>query len=228
MDFNPISNIQLPLFVYGEPTANLQEVLPAVWNATETLASSEPVTRHHGIDVLVDLGVQRSSPLVAYMVATCLNDTDIYIRRRVVYILADLLLVDSVAGQAGEAVRKTVSNYLRNMQEDTIYGLLEVAVMDPGVEKSVWHLLNACPSAGRYLGEILSRYTHSAPIRQKAIYYVGAVGFTEALSSMERLLNRLEARTSGQYAMSFAPPSLKSDDEMISCLRIAIDQLSAH
>ena len=228
MNFNPISNIQLPLFVYGEPTANLQEVLPIVWNATEALAAPESVTRHHGIDILVELGVQRSSPLVAYMVATCLNDPDIYIRRRVVYILADLLVIDPITGQAAEAVRKTVTNYLHNMQEDSIYGLLEVAVMDPGVEKPVWLVLNACPSAGRYLGDILSQYKHSASIRQKAIYYVGVVGFTEALPALERLLNRLEARSNGQYAMPFAPASLKSDDEIIPALRIAISLLSAH
>jgi len=41
-------------------------------------------------------------------------------------------------------------------------------------------------------------------------------------------LNRLEARSNGQYAMPFAPASLKSDDEIIPALRIAISLLSAH
>jgi len=228
MNFNPISSLQLPLFVYGEPTANILEVLPAVWNATESLASSEPVTRHHGIDALVELGVQRVSPLVAYMVATCLNDPDIYIRRRVSYILADLIVNDPVMNQTPDNVRKTVTNYLHNMREETIFGLLEVALMDPLVEKSIYHLFNASPHAGKYLGDILSQYKYPLAIRQKAIYYVGLVGYTEALPVLERLLNRLEARLHGQYAMPFAPPSIKSDDDIMPDLRIVIHQLSAH
>lgn len=228
MNFNPISSLQLPLFVYGEPTANILEVLPAVWSATESLASPDAVTRHHGIDTLVDLGVQRVSPLVAYMVATCLNDPDIYIRRRVAYILADLLINDPGVSQTPDPVRKTVTNYLHNMREETIFGLLEVAVMDPLVEKSIYHLFNTCPYAGRYLGDILSQYKNPLPIRQKAIYYVGMVGYTEVLPVLERLLNRLEARLNGQYAMTFAPPSQKSDDGIIPDLRIAIHQLSVH
>lgn len=228
MNFNPISSLQLPLFVYGEPTANILEVLPTVWNATEALASPEVVNRHHGIDTLVDLGVQRVSPLVAYMVATCLNDTDIYIRRRVAYILADLLINDPGISPTPDPVRNTVINYLQHMREETLFGLLEVAVMDPLVEKSIYHLLNSCPLAGEYLGDILSQYKNPLPIRQKAIYYVGLVGYTEVLPVLERLLNRLEARLSGQYAMSFAAQSHKSDDGIIPDLRIAIRQLSTH
>ncbi len=227
MNFNPISSLQLPLFVYGEPTANILEILPAIWNATEALSAPEAAIRHHGIDALVDVGAQRASPLVAYMIATCISDPELYIRKRVVYILADLIVNDPLPGQTPEDVRKTVTNYLHNMREETIYGLLEVAVLDPLVEKSIFHILNACPYAGRYLGEILTQYKNPLPIRQKAVYYVGLVGYTEALPVLERLLNRLETRQSGQYAMSFAPPSMRSDDEIIPSLRIAIQQLSA-
>ncbi len=227
MNFNPISNLQLPLFDYGEPAANIQEVLPAVWGATEALAATDALTRHHGIDALVELGVQRASPLVAYMMATCLGDPDIYIRRRVVYILSDLLINEPTGSQVAEQVQKTVMNYLHNLQEEAIFRLLEVAAMDPLAEKCVYHIFNATPQAGSYLGEILAQYKNPLFIRQKAIYYVGWVGFTEALPVLERQLNRLEARQNGQYAMSFAPASSKSDDEMMGSLRIAINQLRA-
>ncbi len=227
MNFNPIPNLQLPLFVYGEPAANIQEVLPAVWSATEALAASDAITRHHGIDALVELGVQRASPLVAYMMATCLNDPDIYIRRRVVYILSDLIANDPTGSPVPEQVQKTVMNYLHNLQEEAIFHLLEVAVMDPLAEKCVYNIFNASPQAGRYLGDVLSQYKNPLFIRQKAIYYVGWVGFTEALPFLERQLNRIEARQNGQYAMSFASSSSKSDDEMMEGLRIAINQLRA-
>ena len=56
MNFNTIPNVQLPLFVYGEPTENIAEVLPVVWNATECLASPDAITRQHGIDAILELG----------------------------------------------------------------------------------------------------------------------------------------------------------------------------
>lgn len=227
MNLDPVSNVQLPLFVYGEPAENINELLPAVWNATESLASPEAVTRQHGIDALLELGAQRISALVAFMMATCLTDRDIYIRRRVSYILADLICIDSGVRQIPETIRKTVTNYLHNMREETIYGLLEVAVIDPLVEKSLYHLLNACPFAGKYLGDILADWKNPLSVRQKAIHFVGLVGYMETLPVLERLLDRLEARQSGQYTMSFAPASIKSDEDIIPFLRIAIQQLTS-
>ena len=103
-------------------------------------------------------GAQRVSPLVAFMIATCLSDQDIYIRRRVVYILADLINKESALIQTPENIRKTVTTYLHNMRQETIYGILEVAVIDLLAEKSIYHLLNACPYAGKYLGDILTEW----------------------------------------------------------------------
>jgi len=226
MNIDPVLNIQLPLFVYGEPVGNILELIPAVWNATESLASPEIVTRQHGIDALLELGAQRIAPLVAFMIATCLSDRDIYIRRRVVYILADLIIKEPGGRQTPENIRKTVTNYLHNMGEETIFGLLEVAVIDPLVEKSIYHLLNTCPFAGKYLGDIIAQWKNPLSIRQKAIHFVGLVGYMEALPVLERLLDRLEARQKGQYAMSFAPSSIKSDEDILPNLRIAIQQLS--
>lgn len=227
MNFDPLPSLQLPLFVYGEPAENIDELLPTIWSATEALASPKPTTRHHGIDALLELGVQRVSPLVAFMVATCLSDPDIYIRRRVAYILADLIINEPVVSQTPETVRKTVTNYLHNMREETIYGLLEVAVIDPLIEKAIYHLLNACPFAGKYLGDILAQWKNPLPIRQKAVYFVGMVGYIEALPILERILNRLEARQNVQYVMAFAPPSIKSDEDILPSLRTAIQLLSA-
>jgi hypothetical protein len=228
MNFDSIPNVQLPLFVYGEPVENINELLPAVWNATESLASPDGVTRQHGIDALLELGAQRASPLVAFMMATCLNDRDIYIRRRIIYILADLIDVESAVRQTPENIRKTITTYLHDMREETIYAVLEVAVIDPLVEKSIYHLLNACPFAGKYLGNILAEWKNPLPIRQKAIQFVGLVGYMETLPVLERLLDRLEARQIGQYTMAFAPGTINSDENIMPYLRIAIQQLNAH
>jgi len=227
MNFDPISNVQLPLFVYGQPVENISELIPAVWTATEALASPDAVVRQHGIDDLLDLGAQRASPLVAFMIATCLSDQDIYIRRRVVYILADLINNESALIQTPENIRKTVTSYLHNMRQETIFGILEVAVIDTLAEKSIYHLLNACPFAGKYLGDILTEWKNPLAIRQRAIHFVGLVGYMESLPVMERLLDRMEARQNGQYSMSFVPPSVKSDEDIMPYLRIAIQKLTS-
>jgi hypothetical protein len=227
MDTENIPILQLPLFDYGESIANIVELFPAVWQASECLTSPDPSTRQRGIDALLELGAQRVSPLVAYLVATCLSDPDIYLRRRVTIIVADLLTPDLNNKQNPEEVRKVVVNYLHNMNEATVFGLLDVAVADPQVERSIYHIFNTCPYVGKYLGDILSEWKNPLAIRQKAIYFVGLVGYLEALPVLERLFNRLEARQNGQFAMSFAPLTIKSDDDLLPYLRVALDQLSA-
>ncbi len=228
MNINTLPTVQLPLFVYGEPTKSILEMLPVVWNATECLASADAITRQHGIDAILELGAQKASPLVAFMIATRLGDQNIYIRRRVIYILADLISWEPGDNPAADAIRKSVTNYLHDIGEETIFGILEVAVMDPQAEKPIYALLNACPIAGRFLGNLLTEWKNPLPIRQKAIYFVGLVGYMEVLPVLERLLDRLEARQNGQYTMAFVPASARSDEDIMPYLRIAIDQMSAH
>jgi hypothetical protein len=227
MDIDHIPLLQLPLFDYGETVASIVELFPAVWQATEFLTYPDASARQRGIDLLLELGAQRVSPLVAYMVATCLNDTDIYIRRRVVFILAELVSIDPGSKPTPDMVRKVILNYLHHMNEATVYGLLEVAVTDEQAEKSIYHLFNACPYVGKYLGEILNQWKNPLPVRQKAIYFIGLVGYLEALPALERLFNRLESRQNGQFAMPFVPTSTTSDIDLLPHLRVAMTQLGA-
>ena len=227
MDLTPIPILQLPLFDYGESVANVVELFPAVWQATENLTAPDPITRQCGMDALIELGAQKVSPLVAYMVATCLNDPNIDIRQRAAVVLADLLIIETGGKQVPDEVRKVVVNYLHNTNEAMVYGLLEAALANVLVEKSIYHIFNVCPYIGRYLGDIIVQWKNPLLIRQKAIYFVGLVGYLEELPVLERLFNRLEARQNGQYLMSFAPPTSKSDDDLLPYLRIAIDQLKA-
>lgn len=226
MDLDPIPILQLPLFDYGESITNVVELFPTVWQATECLASPEIGIRQHGLDTLVELGAQKVSPLVAYMIATCLNDPDFKIRRRAIFILADLLTGDPSKKQIPEEVKKVVKNYLHHINELIVLNLLEVSINDPQVDPPLYHLFNTCPYVGKYLGDIATQWKNPLPIRQKAIYFIGIVGFLEALPLLEKLMSRLEARQNGQYTMSFAPTSSKSDDDLLPYLRVAINQLN--
>ena len=227
MDANPIPIVQLPLFVYGEPVKNIDELFPVVWKATEQLTSPDAISRQRGIDALLEMGAQKVSPLVAYMIATCLNDPDLYIRRRVAFILAELITSEQNGRQIPEEVRATVNNTLHNIRESTVYGLIEVAITDPLADQAIYHIFNTCPYVGKYLGDMLAQWKNPVLVRQKAIYFIGLVGYLEALPVLERLLIRLEARQSEQYSMPFAPPAVKSDDDLLPYLRIAINQLNA-
>jgi HEAT repeat protein len=222
-----LPSVQLPLFSYGEPAENIAEMLPMIWEACEALVSQDATIRQHGIDALLEVGAQRGSTLVAYMIATLVNDPDIYIRRRVVYILADIITKPNDTKQTRDDIRMTVINYLRKMSETSIYGLLEVAVMDPQIENAIYRIFTTCPPAGKYLANIISEWNHPLLIRQKAIQMVGLVGYMEAFPALQRLLDRLEARHEGQYAMAFVPASIRSDEEIIPYLRDAIQQLKS-
>jgi hypothetical protein len=227
MDTDHIPLLQLPLFDYGETVTSIVELFPTVWQATELLTYPETTSRQQGIDLILELGAQKVSPLVAYMIATCISDTDIFIRRRAVIILGELVAKDPVGKQIPDIVRKVLQNYLHNMSEAMVYGLLEVAAADEQIEKPIFHLFNACPYVGKYLGEILNQWKNPLPIRQKAIYYIGLVGYLDALPTLERLYNRLESRQNGQYSMSFAAQTTPSDMDLLPHLRIAINRLAA-
>jgi hypothetical protein len=227
MNTNPIPIVQLPLFAYGETLTNIVELFPAVWSATEALTAPDSVSRQHALDALLEMGAQRVSPLVAYVIATCLNDQDIYFRKRVVYILADLIKTSPNGMQSPEDVRNVVANYLHNMRESTVYGLIEVSVLDHLADECIYHLFNSCPYVGKCLGDILTQWKNPLPIRQKAIYFIGVVGYLEALPILERMLTRMEARQNGQTMMAFAPPSIKSDEDILPYLRVAVNQLNA-
>jgi hypothetical protein len=227
IDHEPIPITQLPLFTYGESVTSIVELFPAVWNSTESLTSPDPITRQRGIDALLEIGAQKVSPLVAYMIATRLNDADIYIRRRVAYILADLIAPRVHGGQTPDDVRKVILSYLRGLRESAVYGLLEVSVLDQNADKPIYAIFNSSSYVGKYLGEILAQWKNPIAIQQKAIYFIGLLGYLDALPVLERLYNRLEARQTGQAVMDFAPPTIKSDDDLLPHLRIAINLLSA-
>ena len=227
MDLLPTQTYQPPLFEFGETTSGAVELFPAVWGAAEALAAPETHLRHQGLDRLMEIGAPRLSPLIAYLLATRLTDPDLKMRTRIVYVLGELLMPDVRGSAAPEPVRHYLAAVLSQMRIRSIFGLLEVAVHDPKAERAIARLLNTCPNAGRHLADILAERKNPLPVRCKATHFIGLVGYLDALPTLERLHQRLEARLAGQQAMPFASPVTPEDSELLPVLRQTVVSLKA-
>jgi HEAT repeat protein len=215
------------LFELLEASIGSVELFPSVWAAAERLADPDAKTRQDALRQLVDLNAPRLSPLVAYLVATRLADPDMEMRHQVVLVLGELLTVDQEGRLADEFVRQYVTTYLSQMRTRLVFSLLQVAERYHDADANIARLFNACPFAGEHLVEILADRTSAISIRKKAIFFVGLVGYLDAIPALERLVARLEARQNGQQAMSFASTQQPDEKELLPELHQALASLRA-
>ncbi len=210
-----LTPLQPTFFEVIETSSGLLELFPAVWSAAEGLTSPDVRTRNTAFNRLVELGAPRLSPLISYLLATRIVESDLALRCRIVHALGDLLVVDEHGHLAPDAVRRHMIAYLAQMRTRPIFCLLQAVITDPSLEAHLTRLLNTCPHAGTHLAEIFSDRRASMPVRQQAIHFVGQVGFLDAIPALERLAARLEARRNGQQSMPFAPPPDPQQDESV-------------
>jgi hypothetical protein len=215
------------LFDLLEASIGSVELFPAVWSAAERMADPEAKTRLEALQQLVELNAPRLSPLVAYLAATRLSDPDLEMRHQVVLVLGELLTVDKEGRMADEMVRQYITTYLSQMRTRLVFSLLQVAEKYEDADANIARLLNACPFAGEHLVEILSDRASAVSIRKKAIFFVGLVGFLDAIPALERLVTRLEARQNGQQSMSFAASSVVEEGALLPVIRQALASLQA-
>lgn len=215
------------LFELLEASIGSVELFPAVWSAAECLADPEAKTRLEALRQLVDLNAPRLSPLVAYLAATRLADPDLEMRHQVVLVLGELLTVDKEGRLADEMVRQYITTYLSQMRTRLVFSLLQVAEKFDDADANIARLLNACPFAGEHLVEILGDRASAVSIRKKAIFFVGLVGYLDAIPALERLVARLEARQNGQQSMSFVTSSVVEEGSLLPVIRQALASLRA-
>ncbi len=219
---------QPKLFILEEAASTgAVELFPAVWSAAERLASPRAEQRHKALDVLLELRAPRFSPLVAYLVASRMGDSDITLRSRVAHVLGDVLSPDEMGRSAPDEVRVHLLSALSEMRPRAIYALLQVAVKRPELHPQIARILNACPYAGSHMAEILADRGAEMAVRQEAARFIGLVGFLDTEPALERLAKRLEARQSGQRGMPFAPPALDEEEHLLPAIQTALDRLRA-
>jgi hypothetical protein len=217
MDPDPFSLplSQPVLFNLIDTTTGEVELFPSVWGAAEEFISPEVSMRRKGLDTLRQIGASRLSPLIAYLIATRLIDSDLELRKLIILTLSEVLEPDREGKLAPDGVLRTLTAYLTQMRTRIIYMLLEAAASDPLLQPHVARILNCSPFAGNHLAALLQDRKTELAIRREAARMIGLVGYLEVIPMLEKMETRLSARTGGQQEMPFAPPSSPEETQLL-------------
>jgi HEAT repeat protein len=227
LDMFSLDMLQPALFDLADASVGSMELFPAVWSAAEGLAAPDLGVRHAALERLLELKAPRLSPLVAYLLATRITEPDLPLRARVVEALGAIFAPDERGRPTPDTVRRYLTAYLSQMRTRSLFALLEVTVHAPQFEAAVARLLNVCPYAGNHLVEILSERKLLLAIRRQAIYFIGRVGYLDAIPALERLATRLETRLNGQQSMPFVPTSGQEESELLPAIHKVLQSLRA-
>jgi hypothetical protein len=215
------------LFDFSDTASGAVEFFPEVWGATELLTSPDLIERRDALDRLIVLDAPRLSPLVAYIVATRIFDTDMVIRQKAVDILGKILNPRETGKLAPPSVRLHLKAYFSQIGIRGFLNLLEVAESYPESEAKISSLLNICSQSGDFLVQVMSDRKTPFEIRRQAIVFIGRVGFLEAIPALEKFENRLESRLNGQKSMPFAPPSSPDENSLLPFIQATLTLLRA-
>lgn len=194
-------------------TQAILELFPGVWMAAEQLGSQDVNQRHQAMDELLRTDAPRVSPLIGYLLSTRLLDPDLRLRMRIVESLANVMRRDSEGKYAVDAVRSHIIAGLSYLGEPGVFALLELAVKDQTLVPHISKLLNFMPRAGDTLKNFASNRDKKIEIRRMAIFFIGRIGYVDAVGELKRLRDRIETRQEGQKRMPFAPPVADDNEE---------------
>jgi len=232
MDDDPLPTINIPhkaLISFGEPCGaknggdNVEET-SVVWGAAEALTSPDLETRHAGLQQLVSQDAVRQHPLVAYVLISKLVEPDIALRSHIVDALAEVVIPNGHGDPADAPSYSTLATHLTGMRTRQIYALLQVVDYDKSNEPKVIGLLDHCSFAGGHLSCILATRTVPLHMRKWAAYFIGQMGYLDAMPILERLAARLETRQNGRSELG-----VMDDDDagLLSTIHTSLDLLRA-
>lgn len=189
------------------------ELFPGVWLAAEQLGSQDVNLRHTALDELMRTNAPRISPLIGYLLTTRILDPDLKLRIRIVELLANVMRRDSNGKYAVDAVRSQIIAGLTYLGDVAVIALLELAVQDETLIPHISKLLNFVPKAGDTLKDLAGDREKTINLRKKAIFFIGKIGYVDAVGELKRLRNRIETRQDSQKRMPFAPPAAEDREE---------------
>jgi len=218
---NSTPEMQPRLFDGQEPVPGSDESHMQVWAALEKVISLQVKEREDGLAEIVDMDILWTSPLAAYVLATCLDDQNIAFRYSVIQALGPLLLQEN-SKRVVAGVASTLKNHLSQMRRRRIFALLQIGEEYPPAQPNVAALLRICSFAGKDLGDIFSNRRLPLGIREQAIQLAGMVGYLETIPRLERLAARLEGWMSGQKSMSFIDQTNSGETALLPSIKEAL------
>ena len=213
---------QPELFGLVDSSEGALELFPRVWKAAEDFISSEREKKTGGLESLRKIQAGRFSPLISYLIATRIADPDPHFRYDVLKTIVDILSPDDEGNLPDTVVLHPLKTHLSGMRTREIFSILQVANQFEDSWETVSTILKQCSYAGTVLGDILLDRKAPLDIRKQAILFAGKVGFIDTRSSLEKLIQRLESRINGQTFMSFAPPSIQREIDLLKPAQSAL------
>ena len=215
------------LFSLEESSSSIAELFPEIWAASEDLSNPNPSIRRLALEFLEHRSAARISPLVVYIIATRLDDSDLEVRMRVLRILGGVLSPDALGNRAPDMVTNYLTHNLSNMRTRQVFAILEVLVHETDLAPQVICILKTCPFAGNHLMEMANSRKVPLGMRRKAIWLIGQIGYLDAIPALERMQIRMETRLTGQQNMPFVPPIGVDDIELLEDVKSTLGMLQS-
>jgi hypothetical protein len=169
-----------------------------IWQLADALTSPNLEARRMGVKSLVEIKAHFNYPLVAYILATRLADSDLELRAQVTKAILDILFTQETGNHTLEACRIRLAEYVSQMRTRGVFALLQLAESGLISDDNIAKILNYNPFAGVHLAKIVSDWQMPVSIRKKAAVIVGLVGYMDAIPVLQRIFSRLESRYSGK------------------------------
>jgi hypothetical protein len=184
--------------VVGQSTIKESGFLPDIWDAAGAFISPELEIRCEGFRRLDEADAARNYALAAYLFFTRLTEPDIELRTRIVAALSNVFIpTDGYALEKSPAFL-TLTHELSGMRTRQVFALLQVVDFDKSADYQVAALLEYCSYAGDHLAGILANRSLPLSIRKQAAYFIGQLGYMDALPVLERMSTRLTQRRIGR------------------------------
>jgi hypothetical protein len=207
-------------------------VVPAVdpWTAGEMFVSAHVEERRRGFAILNGSEAARRSALTPHLLASRLDELDLWLRAEIVHALADYYEIRGREHRYPPELRGAVTGALRKFDRAQVQALLELhhAAREgvlPLRPEALSRLLERMPAASPLLARLAGDRGFPLPLRQSAVEAIGQVGFTDARPALEGLLARIEGRLAGQLTMLFAPSDWPEDRALLPALKTALARL---
>ena len=227
---------QLRLFEKSRALGARKQI-PILLDLSEGMLSPEAGIRKEALQKLDRLEIIYSTPILAAILTTMLQDTDSTVRAMAIDLAAKLLEGSPKKDKANNASSSSewnddraqayVIQELARMRTRPIYALIQLYDSEHQINDRIVKLIEFCPNSGKHLTDIACNRKFPLAIRQHALDILGIIGYLDAIPDLERLLSRLLTRINGQKAMPFVSAPGLDETPLIPNLENALSNLKA-